>query len=245
MQNRVKIIRLESVDSTNSWLAKHAPTEDADITVVTAEYQTDGRGQGQNRWESEKGENLLFSILVHPVMVPLNRQFQLSMTEALALKEVLSDYVEGITLKWPNDVYWHDKKLSGTLIENMLGGGHVKNCIFGTGINVNQPRFSSDAPNPVSLRQILGHEVGRDDLLEKIVAAFEKYYALLCQGDYADISAMYMDALYRKHGFWKYRDADGVFDAALVEVEDDGHLVLRDKEGVVRSYAFKQVEYVI
>lgn len=178
-------------------------------------------------------------------MVPLNRQFQLSMTEALALKEVLSDYVEGITLKWPNDVYWHDKKLSGTLIENMLGGGHVKNCIFGTGINVNQPRFSSDAPNPVSLRQILGHEVGRDDLLEKIVAAFEKYYALLCQGDYADISAMYMDALYRKHGFWKYRDADGVFDAALVEVEDDGHLVLRDKEGVVRSYAFKQLEYVI
>lgn len=245
MEHRVKFIHLETVGSTNSWLAEHAVGERADMVVADADFQTAGRGQGRNRWESCRGENLLFSILVHPVMVPLNRQFQLSMAEALALKEALSAYVGDITLKWPNDVYWRDKKLSGTLIETKVSGGHVRDCIFGTGINVNQIRFAGDAPNPVSLRQILGHEVDRDRLLKEVVSAFEKYYSLLCQGGYTDIAAMYMDTLYRKHGFWKFRDADGEFEAALVEVEDDGHLVLRDKEGVVRRYAFKQVEYVI
>jgi BirA family biotin operon repressor/biotin-[acetyl-CoA-carboxylase] ligase len=111
-----------------------------------------------------EGVNLLFSILVHPVNVPITSQFLLSMAEALSLYDVLTDYTEGISLKWPNDVYWHDKKISGTLIETAIAGGRLKNVIFGSGININQRSFDASLPNPVSLFQILGHETSTDEV---------------------------------------------------------------------------------
>lgn len=242
----IKVIRLDSVDSTNTYLMGYKPEDGELATVVTAREQTAGRGQGSNHWESEPGKNLTFSILVHPTMVPVARQFLLSEAGALALKEVLDGIVEGggITMKWPNDIYWNDSKLSGTLIETRLGGGHIKDCVFGVGLNVNQQAFHSDAPNPVSLFQIIGKETDTDDLLDRIVKSFEKYFKAVENGEYAAISELYHEGLYRSHGFHTYRDRNGEFEAAIVEVEDSGRLILRDHEGVVRSYAFKEVEFV-
>lgn len=240
-----KIIRLDETDSTNNFLRSYHPAEGEEMTVVTAEHQTAGRGQGHNSWESEAGKNLTFSILIHPVMVPVASQFLLSMCGAVALKDALDKYASDIALKWPNDIYRKDRKLSGTLIENTLGGGHIRDCVYGVGINVNQTVFRSDAPNPVSLAQIAGHELDRGQLLDEIISSFENTYKLIADGDYIDLAAMYHDSLYRKHGFHKYRDADGEFSAAIVEVQDDGHLILRDKEGRISEYAFKEVEFVI
>lgn len=241
----IKIIHLDSVDSTNDYLRKYTPEEGEKITIVVADYQTAGRGQGTNTWESEAGKNLLFSILVHPVMVPIRQQFLLSMAGAIALKMALSTYTDDISLKWPNDVYWKDKKISGTLIENSISAGHIQNCIFGVGINVNQEKFISDAPNPVSLYQILGHEVDIEELLQVVIKCFKKCYSLIEDGDYIDIDALYHDSLYRKHGFFKYRDNEGEFEAAIVEVQDNGHIILRNREGVMSEYAFKEIEFVI
>ena len=186
----------------------------------------------------------VLSILLHPVMVPLQRQFLLSMMGGVALKMALANYTDDITLKWPNDVYWKDSKLSGTLIETTIAGGHINNCVFGIGLNVNQTEFHSDAPNPVSLIQILGHEVDRERLLREIIKAFKYCYSLVENGDYTDVAALYHDSLYRKHGFHAYRDKDGEFEAAIVEVEDNGHLILRDHEGAMREYAFKEVRFI-
>ena len=162
-EREVNVVRLDAVDSTNSFLRTYTPADDEPMTVVVADYQTAGRGLGTNTWESEAGKNLLFSVLVHPTMLPVRSQFLLSEAGALALKEALTDYVkDDIRLKWPNDIYWKDKKLSGTLIETKLAGGRIKDCIFGVGLNVNQEAFHSDAPNPVSLCQILGHEVDKN-----------------------------------------------------------------------------------
>ena len=113
------------------------------------------------------------------------------MAGAIAIKEALETYVDGITLKWPNDVYWNDKKISGTLIETSIDSKGIKTCIFGIGINVNQEAFHSDAPNPVSLRQILGHEVDKDELLQKVIGGFRRYYELLRRADYMDVSGIY------------------------------------------------------
>ena len=241
-----KIIHLPTVDSTNNYLMAYKPAAGEAMTVVMADDQTAGRGQGTNHWESEAGKNLTFSILVHPVMVPVMRQFLLSEAGALAVWEVLGSYLgkDDVTMKWPNDIYWKDKKISGTLIETKLGGGHVKDCIFGTGINVNQDRFISDAPNPVSMKQILGHEVKVGEVFDKILTAFRKYYSAIENGEYAAISEIYHSGLYRSHGFHRYRDKDGELVAAVVEVEDDGTLILRDKEGVMRSYKFKEVSFL-
>ena len=117
--------------------------------------------------------------------------------------------------------------------------------ILGTGINVNQRRFTSDAPNPVSLSQITGSDESIDHLLERILQAFDDYYRRVLEGDYAGISREYHEALYRRKGFYRYRDADGEFDAELVDVAYDGRLSLRDSEGRQRSYAFKEVEFII
>ena len=241
----IRAIHLKETDSTNRWLADYTPASGEDMTVVVADYQTAGKGQGTNTWESEVGKNLLFSILIHPTMVPVARQFLLSEMGAVAIKSVLEKYTDGITLKWPNDVYWKDKKLCGTLIQTSIAQHHIKNCIFGIGLNVNQTEFRSGAPNPVSLVQILGYELDFEELLLEIVEAFKKTMELVLRADYNSIVALYHSALYRSHGFHTYRDAYGEFEGALVEVEDDGHLILRDRKGVMHSYAFKEVQFVL
>lgn len=240
-----RTIHLDHVDSTNSYVAQHASEWAEDIVAVQADYQSAGRGQAGNSWESLPGENLLLSILVHPVMVPLRQQFLLSMAGAVALKDALSEYTDGISCKWPNDIYWNDKKISGTLIETSVRGGHIADCIFGIGINVNQEVFVSDAPNPVSLRQILGKEVKLKKVMRSVMAHFEEMYRLIIQGDYIDIAGLYHQSLYRRHGFHRYRDARGEFEAAIVEVEDNGHLILRDREGRMREYELKELSYVL
>lgn len=238
-----KIIRLKEIDSTNRFLRELKDEQEDEMVVAVADFQTAGKGQGSHTWESEAGKNLLFSIKVHPRWVPVRQQFLLSMAGAIAIKEALETYVDGITLKWPNDVYWNDKKISGTLIETSIDSKGIKTCIFGIGINVNQETFHSDAPNPVSLRQILGHEVDRDELLQKVIDGFIRYYELLRRADYMDVSGIYHLSLYRRKGFHRYEDADGDFEGAFVEVEDDGHLILHDKQGVIRSYSFGEVKF--
>ncbi len=247
------VFEMAETDSTNRRVREVAKANqetiakaNAPVVVLAADYQTAGRGAGTNSWTSERGSNLLFSVLMKPSFVPVQSQFMLSMMGALALKEALDAYVpEGISLKWPNDIYWKDQKISGTLIETTLAAGRIKDCVFGVGLNVNQHSFPETIPNPVSLCQIVGHDVDRKELLEKIMSAFVKYLKMISEGAYGEISAMYHEALYRRHGFYAYKDQDGVFDASVIEVEDDGHLVLRDKDGCVRSYAFKEIDFVI
>jgi len=241
----LRLIRKESVTSTNDFLLDYTPSEGEEMTVCLASRQTAGRGQGTNVWESEPERNLLFSLLIHPVWVPVREQFVLSMANAVALKDVLDGYTEGISLKWPNDIYWHDRKLAGTLIENRLSGGRIKDCVIGTGLNVNQREFHSDAPNPVSLWQILSEEKDVEEILAKYLHAMKGYLEKIRSGNYGAVIGPYYSSLYRREGFWPYRDADGLFEASILEVESDGHLILRDKEGVVRSYAFKEVEFII
>ena len=241
-------IHLDETVSTNDAIRQQALPADGEtprLVVVDTDYQTAGRGQGGNHWESERGKNLLFSVLCHPTMVPVRSQFLVSEAHALALYDALSKLSDGFSIKWPNDIYWHDSKICGTLIETTLSAGHIRDCVVGTGINVNQQKFVSDAPNPVSLYQILGHEVDRKALLHDVVSRFDNYLQCLDRGDYAQVIDRYMSFLYRQHGFHDYRDKDGIFSAAIIEVEDDGHLVLRDHNDVIRSYTFKEVEFVL
>ena len=241
---KTKIIKLKETDSTNSYLKNYTPDKAEDMTVVVADYQSAGRGQGKNTWEREPGKNLLFSILVHPVCVPVNRQFLLSMAGAVALKHALDKYDGGFMMKWPNDIYWQDKKISGTLIETTIARHHIQNCIFGIGIDVNQTEFPDTVPNPVSLCQITGKEVSLKHLLKEVVEVFQDVLEMIEDGDYTDIAALYHQSLYYGKGFHRFEDENGVFEAGIVEVEDDGHLVLHDREGVIREYAVKEVKFL-
>ena len=239
------IINLEKTDSTNRYLHDMDITGSDVMTVAVAGYQTAGKGQGSNTWESEEGKNLLASVMLCHLPVEPVRHFLLSEAGALAVGTALSAYTGGITLKWPNDIYWNDSKLSGTLIETAVGGQEIRRCIFGIGINVNQKVFRSDAPNPVSLFQIVGHDVPVEDVLHGMLDALEEEMSYLASGDYDYVSQRYHAMLYRREGFHLYRDSGGVFEAAISGVEDSGHLVLEEKSGRIRRYAFKEVEFVI
>lgn len=236
-----KRINLETTDSTNLYINKVEGTN----VVVSAEYQTAGRGQGTNSWESEKGKNLAFSLKVSPTWMRPRQQYYLSMAGALALKDSLSTLTEGITLKWPNDIYWKDKKISGTLIQTTISGHYLQDMIFGIGINVNQEVFLSDAPNPISLKQILGHEIEREALLLSILDYFEHYYQMLHEGKFMEVSQLYRNSLYRREGFYEYEDKDGKFEAEIADISENGHLILRDKTGKERNYEFKEVKFII
>ena len=229
-----KIIHIAETNSTNNWLKEHGD----DGLVVVADYQTAGRGCGTNKWESERGKNLLFSMLVHPHDIPAVRQFHISMAISLAICESLEQYIGDLSIKWPNDIYWRNGKIAGILIENTLKGTVIKNSIIGVGLNVNQRDFRSDAPNPVSLWQVSGQETDRDELLRDILRRFD---GLLGH----DIRHHYLSRLYRRRGFHPYADAEGAFMAEIADVREDGHLVLSDEAANERIYAFKEVTFII
>lgn len=241
------IIHLPETDSTNRWLRDHADDfSSEELTVVWTDHQTAGRGCGTNTWESERGKNLLFSMLFRPKEIHASEQFILSMANALALRETIASYVDDVKIKWPNDIYWKDSKICGTLIETTLKGQYLKDCIIGTGINVNQDQFLSDAPNPVSLRQVLGQDTDCSEVLQKVLDNFAKYMEMVRTGCWETIRTSYRNYLYRLEETWPYRFADGsVKDCKLVNVSDDGHLELLHDNREVYRLAFKEVQFVI
>ena len=230
-----KIVHIDETDSTNRWLREQGGEENM---VVWADYQTAGRGCGTNHWESERGKNLTFSMLLHPHDVPAQKQFRISRAISLAICKALGQHIGDLSIKWPNDIYWRDGKIGGILIEVTLLGNKVKDCIIGIGLNINQRVFRSDAPNPVSMWQICEQETDCEQLLQEILQAFQEY---MCKSNKDEYQSM----LYRRKGFHPYADKDGAFMAEIIDVEDDGHLLLRDDNGQLRRYAFKEVTFVI
>lgn len=242
----VPLIRVEETNSTNNYLQALCDERKVEeFTTVVADFQTSGRGQRGNSWESEPGENLLFSFVVFPEFLEARRQFLLSQIVSLAIKEELDNYVADISIKWPNDIYWREKKICGMLIENDLMGRYISQSIAGIGININQEAFYSPAPNPVSLRQITGKEYDIFEILGNVMVRVQSYYKLLREDDTTIIATRYEKSLFRKEGMHRYRDANGEFLARILSVEPEGKLILEDEMQRKRGYMFKEVEYLL
>lgn len=245
----VRVIRLDEVDSTNRWLRENVAADEA-TTVCVADFQTAGRGCGTNSWESERGKNLLFSLLMHPDGIAARQQFQISMATALAVCDAMGDFgIKDIRVKWPNDIYWNDQKLCGMLIENRLSGTAIRDSIIGIGLNVNQTDFrfplaagydAQTDPTPVSMRQILGREIDREAVLRSIVGHLK---ICSCMADYTRMR--YNALLYRRDGQpHRFRDGEGDFQAEVLEVDELGKLLLKKADGRVVFYGFKEVVFV-
>jgi BirA family biotin operon repressor/biotin-[acetyl-CoA-carboxylase] ligase len=241
------VIRLQETDSTNRYLIDLCRSGDVPpFTAVVAHTQTAGKGQRGAGWESEPGQNLTFSFVVYPTFVPIAQSFVLSQMVALGVKETLEQYTDGILIKWPNDIYWGEKKICGILLENILDRG-IAQCVSGIGLNINQTTFLSDAPNPISLSQITGRQHDLDAILTHYLTTIRRTYDEL-SADWAsksaEINLRYNASLYRRTGIYRYRDNEGEFDARLVHVEPSGRMLLEDLAGRRRSYWFKEVVFV-
>ncbi len=234
---------LDRCGSTSAELA--ACPDAAHGTVIAARRQTAGRGQRGNSWEAESERNLTFSMLLRPASLPACRQFELSMAVALAVADSIDELLEKegcaerTAVKWPNDIYVGDKKICGTLIENSLCGSMIERSIAGIGINVNQRKFVSDAPNPVSLIHFVGHEVPLGPFLDAVCGR------ILAEVDSIGATPLlerFMARLWRGQGSWPFREPGGdVFEASIVDIAPDGMMTLSNG----RSYAFKEVAFVL
>ncbi|NDW12271.1 biotin--[acetyl-CoA-carboxylase] ligase [Bacteroides sp. 214] len=244
--NSELLISLPVTDSTNNYLNNLSSKQPlAEFTTVTARFQEAGKGQRGNSWESEAGKNLLFSTLFFPRFINIKDQFILSQIVSLAIKEELERYAKDFSIKWPNDIYWQEQKISGILIENELQGEVWEKSIAGVGININQQEFHSAAPNPVSLAQITGKEHETTALLKSILERIHSYYNNLREGHNELISEKYHASLFRKEGLHLYKDTSGTFKACIKQVQANGNLVLIDQTGKERTYAFKEVAFVL
>lgn len=215
--------------------------------VLAARAQTAGRGQRGNSWEAEPGRNLTFSILLRPSVLEAARSFELSMIVSLALLRILQPLVPGpVMIKWPNDIYAGDRKLCGILIENAFCGTRIERSVVGIGVNVNQDVFRSDAPNPVSLRQLTGRSYDLDALLADIASAIlsdlSDYEAA---PDPQSLSERYRASLWRGTGEHDWLDcATGeVLRAPIADIALSGHLTLGTRPP--RTYAFKEIAAVL
>ncbi len=243
-----RLIALDETHSTNQYIQELCQQEMLqEGAVVSANYQLAGKGQRGNGWEAERGMNLTFSLLLRPTHLHAAHQFVLSQMVSLALVEVLSSYAKGFCIKWPNDIYWHDSKIAGILIENELYGSTIGQCVVGIGLNVNQAHFYSDAPNPVSLRQIVGVELDRAVLLDAILNRILALYNAYREGEMSEtaLAESYHTVLYRNTGYHRYESEGSMFEAAILRVEPDGYLVLTTREGEELRFAFKEVGFVL
>jgi BirA family biotin operon repressor/biotin-[acetyl-CoA-carboxylase] ligase len=220
-------------NSTNT-LLKQLAAEGNPPEFIYAGYQTAGRGQTGNSWESEEGKNLLCSILLPPNK---NLHF-LNIAVGVAMLRVIGD---DFTIKWPNDIYYGDKKVAGILVENAIIGNEIRYSIAGIGLNVNQTTFVSDAPNPISLKQIRGQEYDIERLMNQLL---EAVHTVLNEPE-QDVWAYYKSHLYRREGLWPYEDKKGRFEAVIQDVLPTGEIVLRDINGQIRQYEFKQIKYIL
>ncbi len=202
----LQIIRFEEIDSTNSEARRHLDHA-GEGTVWTASFQTNGRGQYSRIWESNKGLNLLATLLLRPVFLPANRQFLISKCTALAICDFLVTLDLSASIKWPNDIYIGPNKICGILIEHQLSGNNLTSSIIGFGINVNQTKFQG-APNPTSIAIETGvlHDV--DVLLPQVLQQIQKWYQTLCNGDSGKIDRSYDKSLINKPDYEKNRAID-------------------------------------
>ena len=229
-------MHIDETDSTNRWLKDHGEG----TMVVATDYQTAGKGCGSNAWESERGKNLTFSMLIHPDGIAAREQFRITEVVSVALCRTLQPYIYNkVKIKWPNDIYVGDRKICGILIENRLQGNVIVDCIIGIGLNVNQRVFLSDAPNPVSMYQLTGQETDREALLADFLQTFDQEWQSKANG------SEYRELLYRKGKDGLYEAKTGRFVAKLTDVLPDGRLLLVDEEGKEHTYAFKEVSFII
>jgi len=241
------LIKLLAVDSTNTFLknleSKSEPLPEG--TVIMADHQFAGRGQQESTWQAEPGKNLTISILLKPKFLPLNKQFLLNMAISIAINKALSNYVPiGITIKWPNDIYYLNKKLGGILIENTIVGSAIKTAVIGIGLNVNQQLFTEElASKATSLHQILQQDVNLDELLNEICSQIESLYLQLKTGAYIFLTEAYVDKLYKINSPSMYRHNGEVFEGTITGVTESGLLnVLKDGKAV--QFNFKEIEFL-
>jgi BirA family biotin operon repressor/biotin-[acetyl-CoA-carboxylase] ligase len=213
-------------------------------SVLYTDFQTSGKGRAGNRWESERGKNLLFSIILYPKFIRPEDQFFISIAISLGICDFADNHFAGSKIKWPNDIYINDDKIAGILIENSILGNHLENTITGIGININQVDFRSSVPNPVSFKMLTGKEYDLRICLEQLLTSLDNKYRQLINGGRGQLVNDYILRLYRINEWHYYKSQNRLFKGMVDGISAYGRLKIKEECGTTTEYDFKEVEYV-
>lgn len=235
-----------SIDSTNREARRLIQTQNPALPFwVVADFQTHGKGHGLNTWESPAGENLTATLVCQVASLQAADQFLLSQAVSLGVLDFLHLFVEEARIKWPNDLYVGDQKIGGLLIEHDISGASISRSLIGIGININQLSFSNALPNPVSIKKITGYSYDLDALGELLDQQLSLRLASITPDNRIGMEAAYLQHLYRYKQFCPYKSKDQWFEARITGVGPFGELLLELKNGAVRTFGFKEVEFIL
>jgi len=242
-----RIIRLAQTASTNSYainlLSENRPEEN---TVIITDHQTRGRGTDTNSWESERGKNLTFSLILYPVF-KADLQFIFNKAISLGIYDFLKSEIpnQKVSIKWPNDIYIGDKKACGILIQNSVLGNSLDYVVVGIGLNVNQTLFISDAPNPVSMKTTTGKEYNLDETLHKLLKSIFIRYAQVKPETRGIIENEYQKSLYRLKEWHNYLVKGTLVNAQITGTNEYGQLLLETGTEKILVCDLKEVKFNI
>ena len=245
----MKITHFKTLESTNQYL-QNLLNEGVDIVnnIVVTDFQTSGKGQGKNVWQSENGKNLLFSIALDMSFLKAENQFLLTQIVSVTMIDVLKKYLpeESLFIKWPNDIYFNDKKIAGILIKNEIKGMMMGTSIIGIGLNVNQTSFDESLPNPISMKMITGKEYNLETLLNDI--CFElKTNANNQQpttNSQQPTANSYTNKLYRNNQWASYEHEGAVKEMMIIGYDQFGRLILKEKNDREVVCDLKEISFV-
>lgn len=239
------LIFYNELSSTNEKASELLRTgEQPEGTIVYTSYQSAGKGQGLNKWESERGKNLLFSIILYPDSVTPGDQFHISMTISLGICDFLDKHCTGARIKWPNDIYLGDQKIAGILIENSILGNIIESCVVGIGLNINQENFPGIVPPPVSLKMATGKEYILINCMRDLFLDLENRYRFLLYDDRNRIRHDYLARLYRFMEWTSFKTSETIFIGRITDVLVSGLIRVEEKNGRVREFSAKDFSFL-
>lgn len=245
-----RFLFLDEAASTNSYLMEMLQQDRnlPQLFAVVARNQTQGRGQRGNSWYTSAGKNLTFSFLIRNGYIAPQDQYAVSELVAYGLLKTIARYLDEdqaykLKIKWPNDIYYEDKKIAGILIEHSITGEQIDYSVAGIGLNLNEESFPADIPNPISLKQITGESYDPDEVLRRLMKRYGFMIEEFLLGNYAEVHREYMRRLYRRRGLHPFTDAQGHFLASIKDVLPTGQIVLQREDGAESTYAFKEIQF--
>ncbi len=243
----MKLFKLDAINSTSIYLKQLSKEVDvSNWTIVTAEYQTLGRGQMQTKWESEYGKNLIFSVLIKFDDLKVWNQFNLNCAISIGIFNALKEYkLPQLKIKWPNDIMSVNKKLGGILIENSLLNDKIYQSVVGIGLNINQDIYPDYLPKAVSMKQILKNDFDRDEILFQIVNSIKTQIDILNRGEFKTLHQNYENILFKKGKVQMFENKNHLkFIGQIIGVSKQGKLLVNLENESVMEYDFKEIKFI-
>ena len=242
----MKIIKLDAIDSTNSYLKKLLKKESLDdLTVVISRHQTEGRGRNGNIWVNKPSLNLAFSIYKRFKNFEIDKKFMLNVICSISIYETLKKYnLNELTIKWPNDIMAGNKKISGILIENNIRGNIINHSVIGIGININQVEFKN-LPSATSIFIETGKLNSVETIAIELQNTLEKNFNHFKINEYELIN-YYNSLLYRKNETSNF-SANEIrkFRGEIIKVCINGEITIRESNKQLYKYSDNEIKLII